>query len=74
LWLWEGDWQIRLIQFGIKFIWHGGEPLLRGIDFFKIAIEIQDSMRGEKDTTNDIHINATLIVDAFLDFFVCARV
>lgn len=56
---------------GIKFIWHGGEPLLMGIDFYKEAIEIQRQVIKGKTVQNSIQTNASLISEEFLDF--CAE-
>jgi uncharacterized protein len=50
-------------------IWHGGEPLLIGLNFFKQIREIQQyySKRGNK-FRNSIQTNGTLIEDQLLDF------
>lgn len=46
----------------INFIWHGGEPLLAGIEFYQKAMEYQARFRkrGQK-FTNNIQTNGTLI-------------
>lgn len=50
-------------------IWHGGEPLLMGLDFFKIIKDIQDFYKKkDKKFYNGIQSNATLITSNFLDF------
>lgn len=54
-----------------KFIWHGGEPLIAGISFFKSIIEQQKvfSRKGYK-FRNSIQTNATLLNDEWIDFFI----
>ena len=53
-----------------KFIWHGGEPLLAGLEFFKYIVEIQAKLRDEGfKFTNAVQTNATLLDDKWIDFF-----
>jgi len=51
----------------VKFIFHGGEPLLMGIDWYKEVIKLQ------KETTlkikNDIQTNLILLNDEWIKFF-----
>jgi uncharacterized protein len=54
---------------GHHFIWHGGEPLLAGIDFYKNVVEIQKRVFGDKPYKNSIQTNATLIDDHWVEFF-----
>jgi uncharacterized protein len=51
----------------IKILWHGGEPLLAGIDFFKETMEIQNDFKIK--FSNEIQTNGSLIDDEFADFF-----
>lgn len=51
------------------FIWHGGEPLLMGIDFYEKVIAIQQSIFKNKVYFNTFQSNCTLINDAWLEFF-----
>ena len=49
-------------QNDIEFIWHGGEPLFAGIDFYQKAVEYQRPWEEKgKKITNSIQTNATLI-------------
>jgi uncharacterized protein len=46
----------------VKFIWHGGEPLLAGLDFYKRALAIQDACaRPGLTMRNNIQTNGTLV-------------
>ncbi len=56
---------------GIKslFEWHGGEPLLVGLDFFKEVINVQKEMGVEYEFENSIQTNGTLITEEIADFF-----
>lgn len=54
----------------IHYTWHGGEPLLVGIDFLKKAIKLQRKYRKPKQTIiNQIQTNGTLISDYIAKFF-----
>ncbi|MCL0058697.1 SPASM domain-containing protein, partial [Dehalococcoidia bacterium] len=54
----------------IMFYWHGGEPLLAGIEFYQKAIQYQNSFkeRGQR-IRNGITTNGTLIDKAWANFF-----
>ncbi len=53
----------------INFSWHGGEPLLAGIDFFRKAVEIQKRNKPEgREITNGIQTNGTLLDDEWCRF------
>lgn len=51
----------------IEFLWHGGEPLLAGISFFKSAIRCQRATSARFQ--NFIQTNGTLIDREWADFF-----
>ena len=53
----------------IVFDWHGGEPLLLGLDYFKKIVEIQRKYRGNKHIYNTVQTNATLLTADFAAFF-----
>jgi len=46
----------------VEFIWHGGEPMLAGIDFYRQVVELEAewSDKGKK-IFNSIQTNGTLI-------------
>jgi uncharacterized protein len=50
------------------FIWHGGEPLLIGLDFFKRAAAISHELRERGNhISNGIQSNGTLVTEELLD-------
>ncbi|MGM0464309.1 MAG: anaerobic sulfatase maturase [Bacteroidota bacterium] len=54
----------------VRFSWHGGEPLLAGIDFFRKITELQGIyMPAGKDLMNGLQTNGILIDDAWCRFF-----
>lgn len=53
----------------VKFIWHGGESLLNGIEFFEQIIDIEKEQRTNQQIQNSIQTNGTLLDDKYLDFF-----
>jgi len=53
----------------IKFVWHGGEPLLAGIDLFKEILRIEKNIGASKKITNCVQTNATLITTKWANFF-----
>lgn len=53
----------------INFLWHGGEPLLMGIDFYKSAVEFQKKHQNGREIRNTMQSNAILVNDDYLDFF-----
>ena len=52
----------------INIIWHGGEPLLMGLDFFKDVLALQKQY-GCK-INNSIQSNLTLLTPEFADFLI----
>jgi uncharacterized protein len=54
----------------VEFIWHGGEPLLLGQDFYRKAIWLQQNcVHDGQKISNIIQTNATLLNSEWLDFF-----
>ena len=53
----------------IVIIWHGGEPLLAGINFYKKAIELQNKFGEIVKFENLMQTNATLINKDWIKFF-----
>lgn len=52
------------------FSWHGGEPTLAGLEFFKRVVSLQKSHLHEKQRIiNGIQTNGTLLNDEWIDFF-----
>jgi uncharacterized protein len=51
-----------------SFIWHGGEPMVAGLDYFERAALLQRERAGEVRYNNSIQTNGTLIDDAWLAF------
>jgi len=54
----------------VSFIWHGGEPLMVGLDFYKDVVRIQKDVKTPFDYENMIQTNGLLLDDSFADFFV----
>ncbi|MEA2703961.1 MAG: uncharacterized protein QOD63_1906, partial [Actinomycetota bacterium] len=52
----------------VNFVWHGGEPLLRGRRFFERVFEEQRSCATTVAFTNATQTNATHLDDGMLDF------
>jgi uncharacterized protein len=52
----------------VEFVWHGGEPTLLKLDFFKRVIELQAPFAGGKKITNNLQTNGTLLDDEWCAF------
>ncbi|MCC8089768.1 MAG: anaerobic sulfatase maturase [Rikenellaceae bacterium] len=53
----------------IVFVWHGGEPLLAGIEFYRRALEYQSKYSGNKKIENTLQTNGVLLDDQWNSFF-----
>ena len=53
----------------VTFCWHGGEPLLAGIDFYEKAVALQNRYRGNKQIENSLQTNGLLVNPDWCDFF-----
>lgn len=52
----------------VEFVWHGGEPTLRGLDFFKRVIDLQAPFQDQKKIINSLQTNGTLLNDKWCEF------
>lgn len=53
----------------VLFTWHGGEPLMRPIGFYKRVIELQQRYARGHQIDNCIQTNGTMLTDEWCDFF-----
>jgi uncharacterized protein len=54
----------------IVFTWHGGEPTLLGLPFFRSVVDLQIKHRPEgRRISNDIQTNGTLLDEEWCSFF-----
>lgn len=55
----------------IHIIWHGGEPLCAGLDYFKAAMDVEKKVHIQSSVVieNSIQTNGTLINDQWIKFF-----
>jgi len=53
----------------VTFNWHGGEPLVMGLDFYRKAVELQQKYAGGKIVHNTLQTNGTLVTPEWADFF-----
>lgn len=52
----------------IEFVWHGGEPTLLGLEYFRKAVELQKIYANGKEIVNSFQTNGTLINDNWAEF------
>jgi len=53
----------------VNFTWHGGEPLMRTIDFYRKALALQQKYAEGRRILNCIQTNGTLLNDSWCEFF-----
>ena len=53
----------------ITFVWHGGEPLMAGLEFYKKAMELQKKYGTGKTIINSLQTNGILMDEAGVGFF-----
>ena len=53
----------------VTFNWHGGEPLILGLDFYKKALEFERRYADGKIIHNTLQTNGTLLTPEWADFF-----
>lgn len=53
----------------VTFNWHGGEPLVLGLDFYRKAIEFEQKYAAGKVIHNTLQTNGTLITQEWASFF-----
>lgn len=53
----------------VMFIWHGGEPLLAGLEFYQKALRLQQKYANGKQIDNVLQTNGTPIDEKWCRFF-----
>lgn len=53
----------------IMFVWQGGEPTMRGLDFFEKAVQLQKLYAGKKKISNSFQTNGTILNAEWCKFF-----
>lgn len=53
----------------IVFNWHGGEPLIIGLNYYKDVVKLQNKYRSNRKIFNTLQTNATLIDSDYASFF-----
>ena len=52
----------------VGFVWQGGEPTLLGLNFYRKVIELQRPFAGQKEISNSLQTNGTLLDDEWCEF------
>lgn len=53
----------------VTFCWHGGEPLMAGLPFYRKAVALQEKYRGDKTVENTLQTNGILVNEEWCGFF-----
>ena len=53
----------------VSFCWHGGEPLMAGLPFYRKAMELQKKYCGDKEIENTMQTNGILLNEEWCEFF-----
>ena len=53
----------------VVFNWHGGEALIRPINFYRKIVELERKYGNGREITNTIQTNGTLLTDEWCEFF-----
>ena len=53
----------------VSFCWHGGEPLMAGLPFYRKAMELQKKYCGDKEIENTLQTNGILLNEEWCEFF-----
>lgn len=53
----------------VVFNWHGGEALIRPLNFYKKVMELEEKYANGREISNTIQTNATLLTDEWCEFF-----
>lgn len=54
---------------GVLFTWHGGEPIIRGMEFFEKVVSLQEKYADGKIIHNSLQTNGTVLTDDWCRFF-----
>lgn len=52
----------------VLFTWHGGEPLMRSLDFYQKAMALQQKYAQGKHIDNILQTNGTMLTDEWCEF------
>lgn len=52
----------------VGFAWQGGEPTLMGLDFFRRAVELQESLGAGREISNALQTNGVLLDPEWFEF------